>query len=61
MQSLEMKEMQEAVAVRDALLEMLRQEAIEASQTLKAATEVMPRASINSFITGVGFVVNLCR
>lgn len=33
--------MREEIEVRDNLLEMLRQEAIEASQTLKAATQVM--------------------
>lgn len=55
MQPLEMKQMQEEVAVRDVLLEMLRQEAIEASQMLKASTQVMPRASGYSLSIGVGF------
>jgi hypothetical protein len=61
MQPLEIRQMREEIAVRDVLLEALRQEAIEASQTLKTATQVMPIATGNSFIICVGFIVILCR
>lgn len=40
-QPLEIRQMREEIAVRDVLLEALRQEAIEASQTLKTATQAM--------------------
>uniref|UniRef100_A0A7I4E5M3 Uncharacterized protein n=1 Tax=Physcomitrium patens TaxID=3218 RepID=A0A7I4E5M3_PHYPA len=40
-QSLELEQMQEEIVVRDKLLEMMRQEAVEASQTLKTATQAM--------------------
>ncbi|KAG0562626.1 hypothetical protein KC19_9G160700 [Ceratodon purpureus] len=40
-QPLEMKQMREEIAVRDVFLEMLQEEAIEASETLKTATHAM--------------------
>lgn len=52
--------MQEEIVVRDKLLEMMRQEAVEASQTLKTATQVILKGFGKSFIIIVGFVVIIC-
>lgn len=60
MQFLELEQIRKEVRVRDYFLDMLRQEAVDASQILSSATLVIIKHFDNSSITTVGFVTILC-